>query len=263
MSEAASPDALRFAADGLIPIIVQDRRSGQVRMMAYGDAPAIHATLDTGWAHFFSRSRQRSWMKGETSGNRIRVFEVWTDCDRDCVLYLGEASGPSCHTGRESCFFRPVMRQVSATQDTAPTTTSNADTSAAELPIAAPLMATLWRRLSQRAQAASGARSYTKALLDAGQARIAAKIREEGQELAEAVQHESADRVIAESADVIYHTLAALLARDVTWQTVVSELGRRFAQSGHAEKASRPGAAAWQDPVPQDTAPQDTKQAKQ
>src|SRR4051812_728962 len=100
--------AVSFDAAGLVPVIAQEARTGMVRMVAWANRDALAATLATGVAHFWSRSRQAAWRKGETSGNTLAVREVRLDCDGDVVLYLCEPAGPSCHTGAASCFYRRV-----------------------------------------------------------------------------------------------------------------------------------------------------------
>ena len=100
--------AVAFDADGLVPVIAQEARTGMVRMLAWANRDALAATLATGAAHFWSRSRQASWRKGETSGNTLAVREVRIDCDGDVVLYVCDPAGPSCHTGATSCFYRRV-----------------------------------------------------------------------------------------------------------------------------------------------------------
>jgi len=97
---------IRYDTRGLVPAVVQDQRSGQVLMVAWMNPQALQDTLDTGEAHFWSRSRQELWHKGETSGNIMYVQEVWIDCDGDTLLLKVRPAGPACHTGRSSCFFR-------------------------------------------------------------------------------------------------------------------------------------------------------------
>jgi len=97
---------IRYDTRGLVPAVVQDQRSGQVLMVAWMNPQALQLTLDTGEAHFWSRSRQELWHKGETSGNIMYVQEVWIDCDGDTLLLKVRPAGPACHTGRSSCFFR-------------------------------------------------------------------------------------------------------------------------------------------------------------
>src|SRR5579862_9919382 len=99
---------LVFDANGLVPVIVQDRLTGEIRMFAYATNEAIRLTLETGRATFWSRSRGELWEKGRTSGNEIRVAQVLVDCDSDCVIYSGEPHGNSCHTGAPSCFFQAL-----------------------------------------------------------------------------------------------------------------------------------------------------------
>ena len=99
---------IKFNKDGLIPAIAQDADTGEVLMLAYMNAEALRRTLASGEAWFFSRSRKALWHKGETSGNIIKVSEVWKDCDSDTILLKGKASGPVCHTGNKTCFFQKL-----------------------------------------------------------------------------------------------------------------------------------------------------------
>jgi phosphoribosyl-ATP pyrophosphohydrolase/phosphoribosyl-AMP cyclohydrolase len=215
---------LKRDAAGLATVVVQDRQTGMVRMVAHANDEAIRATLDSGLAHFFSRSRNRLWKKGEESGHFLRVSEVWADCDADCLLYLADADGPSCHTGRDSCFFARV----------AP------DGSLAPEPhrYGAPTFVRLWSELEARRDQ-SADQSYTRSLLDKGAPKIGAKLREEADELARAIDNESDENVVSESADVLYHLLVGLLFRKLTLRDVQTKLSARFGISGIAEKASR------------------------
>jgi phosphoribosyl-ATP pyrophosphohydrolase/phosphoribosyl-AMP cyclohydrolase len=215
---------LKRDAAGLVTVVVQDRLTGMVRMVAHADEAAIAATLDTGFGHFFSRSRKKMWKKGEESGHVLHVREVWADCDADCLVYLVDPEGPSCHTGRDTCFYSRVTRD--GVRDDASTQ------------LAGPTFPRLWSELEARRDAPAD-RSYTRSLLDKGAAKIGAKIREEGDELARAVEGESDERVVSESADVIYHLLVGLLLRRVSLRDVSAELARRFGTSGLDEKASR------------------------
>lgn len=214
-------DELKWDAAGLVTVVAQDRRSGEVRMVAHANAEAVEATLRTGKATFFSRSRQALWTKGESSGNTLAVFEVWTDCDGDALVYLVEPAGPTCHTGAPTCFFRRMDRDASSDV-------------ARALPVLAQLGATIEARKAESAD-----KSYTKSLLVKGPEKIAAKIREEGGELGEALQSEPDERVVSESADVLYHLMVGLAARGLSMEDVASELARRFGMSGLEEKASR------------------------
>ncbi|MEA2713398.1 MAG: phosphoribosyl-AMP cyclohydrolase / phosphoribosyl-ATP pyrophosphohydrolase, partial [Gemmatimonadales bacterium] len=104
MSENIRLSAVRFGADGLVPVVTQESRSGDVLMVAYANREALERTLSTGLAHYFSRSRGRLWQKGETSEHVQRITEVRLDCDGDAVLYRVEQTGPACHTGTRTCF---------------------------------------------------------------------------------------------------------------------------------------------------------------
>ena len=215
---------LAFGEGGLIPAIVQDRLTGQVRMLAYANREAIARTLATGRATFFSRSRGALWEKGATSGNAVHVAAVVADCDADALLYLADPVGPTCHTGSPSCFFRRVREDGTAEEN-------GVDASA--------FLDDLGREIEARKRS-SAAKSYTKHLLDGGAERIGAKLREEAGELAQAIASESDDRVAAEAADVLYHVLVGLTSRGVPLRSVIAELAARAGQSGHEEKANRP-----------------------
>ena len=223
----ATFEGLKFDASGLVTVVVQDELTGEIRMVAHASKEALQQTQQTGKATFWSRSRSELWVKGETSGNSIRVSQIWRDCDGDAVIYVASPTGPSCHTGAASCFFE----QLSGNSLPGSLTGKSAE---APLPILQGLEQTLRTR-----QTSTSTKSYTKSLFEAGPAKIAAKIREEGGELAQAVESESDERVVSESADVLYHLMVGLLARGLCLRDVQQELGCRFGVSGHEEKASR------------------------
>lgn len=221
MTEGAE---LAWGELGLLPAIAQDRLTGQVRMVAWVSREALAETLRSGRATFFSRSRQRLWVKGEESGHTLAVHAVWADCDADTLLYQVDPAGPSCHTGRPSCFFRsigdsgaPVERPVEA----------------------ATFLEELETTVLARKREGTAQKSYTRSLLEAGPARIGEKLREEADELARAIEGENADRVASEAADVVFHLMVALAARDVPWREVLEALAARTGTSGHEEKARR------------------------
>jgi phosphoribosyl-AMP cyclohydrolase / phosphoribosyl-ATP pyrophosphohydrolase len=217
------PSELKFDAQGLVTVVVQDRLTGEIRMLAHADQAALQATLDTGEGHFYSRSRRAPWRKGETSGHVLKVTEVWVDCDADAVLYLVDPHGPSCHTGRASCFFQPLSQSAQRALQPAH---------------ALPLLPRLWAELESRKQAPVGS-SYTRALLDAGTTKIGAKIREEADELARALESESDERVLSEAADELYHLLVGLLARGLQLRDLEAVLAQRQGLSGLTEKVNR------------------------
>ena len=111
-------DALKFDSQGLVAVIAQDAETGEVRMMAYANQQAVEQTLSTGLAHFYSRSRQALWKKGESSGNTLDVRSVWVDCDGDTLIYMVDPTGPSCHTGAQTCFFRRLDADGNLVEDT-------------------------------------------------------------------------------------------------------------------------------------------------
>ena len=214
---------LKWDAAGLVTVVVQDQASGEIRMLAHANQAALEATLATGRAHFYSRSRGAQWLKGETSGNTIAVSEVWADCDADAVLYLAAPAGPSCHTGRDTCFFQRV-------------TADGVEPS--ERQHGRPTLLALEGALRERA-ASTADKSYTKSLLVKGAAKIGEKIREEADEVSVAIAEESDEAVAGEAADVLYHLMVGLLFRKIPLRRVQEVLGARFGVSGHVEKASR------------------------
>ncbi len=213
---------LKFDEQGLLPAVVQDRLTGEVRMVAYMNREAIAQTLETGTATFFSRSRRALWVKGETSGHVLHVREVYVDCDADTVLLLADPVGPSCHTGQPSCFFRHL--DAAGVRD--------------EVVPASAFLLGLEREIEAR-RASTAEKSYTKSLLDGGPSRIGDKVREEAGEFAAALASESDERVANEAADVVYHLLVGLASRGLSVRAVVDVLAQRAGTSGHAEKASR------------------------
>jgi phosphoribosyl-ATP pyrophosphohydrolase/phosphoribosyl-AMP cyclohydrolase len=214
--------SLRFDEHGLIPVVVQDHLTGDVRMFAFATAEAVQRTLESGRATFWSRSRSELWEKGATSGNTFVVHRVLVDCDADCLLYSGEPAGPTCHTGTPSCFFQVLDGDGVSKPREVPQT----------------LLGELEAVLESRKHSTAGA-SYTKTLYERGAGAIGEKIREEADELARAVDAESDERVVSEAADAIYHMLVGLRWRGIPVRRVLAELGRRLGTSGHAEKAAR------------------------
>ena len=200
MSVALPPD-LAFDGAGLVPVVVQDRASGDVLMVAWANAEALALTAQTGLAHFWSRSRRALWRKGETSGHELRVVEARADCDRDTLLLVVEPAGPACHTGARSCF---------------------GDGSAT----AAGMLSELERVVAERAQAPVTA-SYTARLLAKGPDQVLKKIGEEATEVVLAARAQSEERLVEESADLLYHLLVALRMRGVPLAHVMDELRRR------------------------------------
>jgi phosphoribosyl-ATP pyrophosphohydrolase/phosphoribosyl-AMP cyclohydrolase len=183
--------------------IVQDAVNGDVLMLAWMDDEALRLTRETGEAHFFSRSRQRLWRKGETSGNVLAVEELREDCDGDAILLRVRAAGPVCHTGTHSCF--------------------------------APW---LWRTVAERAQERPEG-SYVSRLLDGGAAACAQKVAEEGLEAAYAGVAETDERVVAEVADLWFHSLVLLASRNLDPAAVEDELRSRAREPRQVPRGNR------------------------
>jgi phosphoribosyl-AMP cyclohydrolase / phosphoribosyl-ATP pyrophosphohydrolase len=191
-------------ADGLLPVVVQDEHDGTVLMLAWANPESVAATEDTGLAHFWSRSRNELWRKGATSGNELRVSGIAVDCDADALLYRVRPLGPACHTGARSCF------------------DADAELPATSRGILAELEATIRER-----RGADPATSYTSRLLAGGPRRPAEKVVEEAGETATAALAGTPAEVTAESADLVYHLLALLAARDLAFDDVLDVLRDR------------------------------------
>lgn len=198
-------------------------------MVAFASEQAVRLTLETGRATFWSRSRGELWEKGRTSGNTLAVKAVLVDCDADCLVYLVAPSGPTCHTGRASCFFRRAGLDES--------TPPRIVVTDAEVP-ASTLLGRLEAVLEAR-KASNAKASYAKSLYDGGPPKIGEKLLEEAGELARAVADEGDDRVVSEAADVLFHVMVALRSRGVSVEAVLRELDRRTGTSGHDEKRAR------------------------
>jgi phosphoribosyl-ATP pyrophosphohydrolase/phosphoribosyl-AMP cyclohydrolase len=204
-------EEVRFGADGLVPVVAQDHRNGNVLMLAWATREALEKTAGTGEAHYWSRSRKTLWRKGESSGHTQQVAEIRLDCDGDTVLYRVNQQGPACHTGQPTCFSTVVKQDGSVTAETEP-----------GAHLLTRLAATIARRASERP-----ADSYTVRLLDKGIARISQKVGEEAVEVVVAANAEAPARLASESADLLYHLLVLLQARGVRFDDVLRELEER------------------------------------
>jgi len=243
---------------GLVPCIVQDATTGTVLMLAWMNAEALRLTRETRAVHFWSRSRQALWKKGETSGHTLAVVELRLDCDLDAVLVRAHPAGPTCHTGATSCFFHrdggPAQASAEAPNDAPDGVPDDGpddviddgpddviddgpDDVIDDGP-ALPILLRLAKIIDARRDSTAD-KSYTKALLDAGMPKILAKIAEEHGELAAELPAGDDAKVIHETADLIFHVLVGLAARRIPLDAVLAELARRFGTSGHVEKARR------------------------
>ncbi|SEO81592.1 phosphoribosyl-ATP pyrophosphatase /phosphoribosyl-AMP cyclohydrolase [Luteibacter sp. UNC138MFCol5.1] len=188
---------------GLLPAIVQHARTGEVLMLGYMDAAALAATRELGLVTFFSRSKQRLWTKGETSGDTLALVDMRLDCDADTILVRALPAGPTCHTGTSSCF---------------------GDDVSPPLGFLAELDALVASRYAERP-----AGSYTTRLFEGGIRRIAQKVGEEGVETALAAVAEDDDALIGEAADLVFHLMVVLRARGIGFDAVAAKLVERHA----------------------------------
>jgi phosphoribosyl-ATP pyrophosphohydrolase/phosphoribosyl-AMP cyclohydrolase len=192
--------------DGLVPAIVQHAISGSVLMLGYMNRQALAATLERGRLVFFSRSRQRLWEKGETSGHFLQLRELRADCDADTLLVSALPAGPVCHTGSASCFGDEPL------------------TAAASLSFLLELEQVIAQRIADSPEG-----SYTARLYERGVRRVAQKVGEEGLEVALAGAGEADDALLGECADLLYHLLVLLRSRGLRIEAVIEELRRRHA----------------------------------
>jgi phosphoribosyl-AMP cyclohydrolase / phosphoribosyl-ATP pyrophosphohydrolase len=221
---------------GLVPCIVQDATTDVVLMLAWMNAESLRLTRETQTVHFWSRSRQALWKKGETSGHTLSVVEIRIDCDLDAVLVRARPAGPTCHTGATSCFFHRDAGPGDAPEDV-PEGVEGVEGVVDDGP-ALPILLRLARIIEARRDS-TAEKSYTKSLLDAGMPKILAKIAEEHGELAAELPAGDDAKVIHETADLLFHVMVGLAARRIPIEAVFAELGRRFGTSGHVEKARR------------------------
>ncbi len=210
----------------LIPAIAQDHETNEILMLAYMNEEAYHLTLNTGYAHYFSRSKQRIWKKGESSNHTQEVKDMLLDCDADTLVLKIHQNGVACHTGTKSCFFTSVMQEKRILEQ-------EVDTNAMY-----GVVDTLYHTVLERKNSTSTKKSWTKKLLNDKELMLS-KIREEADEVCVAINEESDEQVIYESADLLYHAIVGLGYRDISPDRVKQELARRFGVSGIIEKESR------------------------
>jgi len=194
--------------DGLIPAIVQDAFDGRVLMQAYMNREALACSLNSGKVTFWSRSREKLWTKGETSGNTLQLTAIHSDCDNDCLLVLAIPSGPACHRNTDTCFDSDTNKVMP------------------ELAFLASLERLVTGREEERPEG-----SYTTKLFEAGVKRIAQKVGEEGVETALAAVAGDHEELVNESADLLYHLIVLLRASDLDLSDVITVLGSRHRDS--------------------------------
>src|SRR5512143_4129475 len=211
--------ALKFDKDGLVPAIVQDYMNGEVLMMAYMNALAVEKTLETGLCHYWSRSRQKLWLKGETSGHTQAVKEAYYDCDADCLLFKVDQKTAACHTGHRSCFYTKI--EAEGVRDAGSKVFEESDVYSGS-DILDKVFAVIEER---RRSPVEG--SYVGKLLSDGRDRILKKVGEEAAEVVIAAKNGSKEELVHETADLWFHTLVALSDAGVSPVDVYKELKKR------------------------------------
>lgn len=215
----------------LIPTIAQDAKTQDVLMLAYSSRQSLQETLQNNIAHYFSRSKNRIWKKGEQSGHIQKIIGIKLDCDNDSLLFLVEQEGVACHTGAYSCFYRILdshTHQIIQDEKIPAKDISNAYD----------VLDQLYHSLCEKHHASPEV-SYTASLFAKGDNAIAKKIIEEAGEFCFALKDQNEKEIIYECADLLYHTLVGLAFKHIPIERVYQELKSRMGQSGIAEKASR------------------------
>lgn len=214
----AQIDQLKFDQQGLLPAVVQDWLDGTVLMLGYMNQEALARTVAARTVHFWSRSRNKLWEKGESSGHKLHVKALFVDCDQDTVLVKAQPIGPTCHTGERACFFSRLDEQGLVTEE---------KTQDAAGGILESVLRTI---LARRANPQAG--SYTTKLFEGGHDKILKKVAEEAGEVLLASKGGKKEEIVYEVADLFFHTLMVLGYHGLTLQEIYEELGRRFGKSG-------------------------------
>ena len=210
---------LKFDKDGLIPAVVVDAITKKVLTVAQMNRESLEISMQKGLTCFYSRSRDELWLKGETSGNYQHIVSITADCDNDALVVVVEKDGPACHTGEDTCFFNSVFEN---------------DEIAPAFSVQSLIDTIEGRKLNPKEG------SYTTYLFEKGIDKILKKVGEEATELVMACKDEAHERIIAETADLWFHSMVALSYYGLRPEQVAQELARREGVSGLEEKASRP-----------------------
>ncbi|MEA3331318.1 MAG: bifunctional phosphoribosyl-AMP cyclohydrolase/phosphoribosyl-ATP diphosphatase HisIE [Campylobacterota bacterium] len=219
-------DRVDWQKSELLPVIVQDVENNEVLMMAYMNREALELSLTTKIAHYFSRSRQRMWKKGESSGHTQTIHSFNIDCDNDTLLIKVTQKGVACHTGRRSCFFTELESGE-----------SNSEVEVSSHAMYG-VIDTLYHTIQERKNA-DPSTSWTAKLLSKGDNTILKKVVEEAGEFCFAYKDNDDHEMVYEASDLTYHMLVALAAKNISPDRIKQELARRFDMSGIAEKDSR------------------------
>jgi len=214
---------IKFDAAGLVPAIVQDAQTGQVLTLAYMNSESLALTIQTRQTWFWSRSRQKLWKKGESSGNTQEVVEIKVDCDNDAIVLLVTPAGPACHTGAISCFHNSLDDDQSGARESEPASDTLQD---------------LYQLIEQRKRERP-AGSYTTYLFNEGLDKILKKVGEESAESIIAAKNEEPARLVSEVADLTFHLLVMLVEKGITLDQVNAELLSRAKAKSRRKKLER------------------------
>ncbi|PAF44882.1 bifunctional phosphoribosyl-AMP cyclohydrolase/phosphoribosyl-ATP pyrophosphatase [Helicobacter sp. 11S02596-1] len=247
-------ERLDWVKSPLIPAIVQQYDDNRVLMLGFMDQEALKLTLETGLVHYFSRTRNRIWKKGETSNHTQKLIEMFLDCDNDTLLLKVDQTGNVCHTGATSCFFRQInlkdgslcdgdqKHALGCENNTKDRGAKNNDENnlqnTAKTSVEKSILDALYKTLQQR-KTQSPETSYTASLYAKGENGICKKIIEEAGELTFAIKDGQKDQIVYECSDLIYHILVGLSDKNIHPNAIKHELTRRFGLSGIEEKNSR------------------------
>jgi phosphoribosyl-ATP pyrophosphohydrolase/phosphoribosyl-AMP cyclohydrolase len=202
-------DNLKFNQDRLIPVITQNYYTGKILMQAYANKEAIEETLKSGYATYFSRSRNALWKKGKTSGNYQKIMDIKVDCDEDSVIYLVVEEGPACHTGEESCFYRNLNLEKDSK------------------PVPFEILHKLYEKIQERKETMPEG-SYVASLFKKGSDKIIQKVGEEAVETVIALKNKNKDEIVYETSDLLFHLLIALVDAGVKLSDIEEELLKRY-----------------------------------
>ena len=219
-------ERIDWQKQNLLPVIVQESSTNEVLMMAYMDQEALRLSLSTKTAHYFSRSKQRIWKKGESSGHTQEIESFLLDCDNDTLLIKVKQNGVACHTGRKSCFFTELESGTNISDVEVDTTAAYG------------VIDTLYHTIQERKNA-DPSESWTAKLLSKGENTILKKVVEEAGEYCFAHKDDDEGEMVYEAADLTYHMLVALASKNISPDRIKQELARRFGMSGIAEKNAR------------------------
>ncbi|XP_050233978.1 histidine biosynthesis bifunctional protein hisIE, chloroplastic [Mercurialis annua] len=223
-------DSVKWDDKGLAVAIAQNIDTGAILMQGFVNRDALSTTISSRKATFYSRSRSSLWTKGETSNNFINIHDIFLDCDRDSIIYLGKPDGPTCHTGSETCYYTSVDDFLEQKQD---------EGNRLALTSLYSLESTISQRKAELTVPQEGKPSWTKRLLTDPNL-LCSKIREEADELCRTLEeNEHSTRTASEMGDVLYHSMVLMALKDVKIEDVLDVLRCRFSQSGIEEKKSR------------------------